>query len=107
MLRRQWGVPAFSSRKALATSGTIHCTKFPKVESDWLPRGNTNDMAAYVAMVSSHTDRNVKMEREEYILVLQTSLGGKPAKGPRGFPLYGLRITRIGSAVENGFPPLA
>ena len=79
MLRRQWGVPAFSSRKALATSGTAHCTKLPIVESDPLPAWNTNDIAAYAARVNSHIETNVKMERAG-IFVLVSSLGGNRAK---------------------------
>src|ERR1700733_1283298 len=81
MLRRQCGVPAFNNRKALATSGTAHCTRFPNVDRGWLPGGKRNDMAPYVASVSSHTDSSATMEREEVISLLETSLGGKRATG--------------------------
>jgi hypothetical protein len=71
MLRRQWGVPAFSNNPALATRGTTHCTKSANVTSLGFPRGSDSDIAAYVATSNSHRDRNIHSERDEDMLVLE------------------------------------
>ena len=95
MLRRQCGVPAFSSRPALATRGTMHCTRFPNVERDWLPFGSDSDTAAYVAMTSSHSPTKIPMEREEGMLVRLSSLGGKRSTERAGASFDGVRINRV------------
>src|ERR1700689_5127225 len=64
-------------------------------------------MLAYAATVSSHTDRNVKMEREEYILVLQTSLGAKGAKGSPGFRFVWLKDNEDSPRRRKWLPALA
>src|SRR5271170_3684888 len=94
MLRRQCGVPALSSRPALAISGTTHCTKSAKVTRDELSRGSAKDAAAYVATIKSHRDRNTQSEREDDMLVLVSSLGGKRAVGVYVWSSDGLRITK-------------
>jgi hypothetical protein len=45
MFRRQWGVPAFRSKPALARRGTRHCMRSPMVISDSDPRFRVSDAA--------------------------------------------------------------
>src|SRR6266849_2445906 len=95
MLRRQCGVPAFSSRPALATRGTMHCTKFPNVERDWLPLGSDSDTPAYVAITRSHSPTKIPMEREEGMLVRLLSLCGKGLTERAGASFDGVRINGV------------
>src|SRR6516225_2504815 len=76
MLRRQCGVPAFSNNPAFASRGTTHCSKFPKLESDCWSL-TVRDTTAYTARMQSQIPTRMEITREEDILALRISLGGK------------------------------
>src|SRR5450755_1520343 len=57
-LRRQCGVPAFSSNPALASSGTRHCTILPNVESISRSCWCVSEIAMYTARNAAHADNS-------------------------------------------------
>src|SRR5713226_530903 len=91
MLRRQCGVPAFSSNPALASSGTTHCTRLPKVAraSGWCT--SASETIRYTLTMDSQTPTRMPIVREEDILLLAAILEGK--RRHRFPPTYSFGVT--------------
>jgi hypothetical protein len=74
----------------LAMRGTRHCTKFPKVERDWLPCGSENETVAYTVSSSSHaaTSHTIFLEEGIYVSSSLRNHGAtehthSPVQGPK------------------------
>jgi hypothetical protein len=61
----------------LATSGTRHCTRLPKVDKVWLFLGREREIAAYMATRSSHSNRKIRSDRDEDMGLRKSQCRGK------------------------------
>src|SRR5260370_37181065 len=80
---RQWGVPAFRSRPALARSGRRHCTRSPKVMRDSEPRLSDSDTAEYMTRMRIQVPIIQAILREEDILVMFQCRARRPGMRAR------------------------
>src|ERR1051326_4761169 len=102
MLRRQWGVPAFNSRPALASRGTTHCTRSPMATSDSGFWARVIEQNAYRPKMASQIPTRIPTLREKGILVLGSILGFACCWRANPRLPHGQTITRYGVKLHAG-----